>query len=75
MQYETSTTMIKASKNGGLCGLLGTFCLISLHFFTSKKLKTKVLLGFLYGYWGNHIYTFGSYAGVLLVMPGKTVLK
>jgi hypothetical protein len=28
------------------------------------------MLGILYGYWVNHFYTLGSYAGILLTMPG-----
>ena len=30
----------------------------------------RFALGILYGYWISHFYTLGSYAGVLVTLPG-----
>lgn len=40
------------------------------YFLRGNSPKLKLLTGFLYTYWFNHIYTLGTYAGLVLYLPG-----
>ncbi len=63
--------MRKAAKIGGKIGQGGVFAGLLVYCMKGRTIKLKLLYGFLYMYWIEHIYTLGSYTGILLRMPSK----
>lgn len=51
-------------------GQIGSLAALSFYFIKGNSIPTRVVLGILYGYWVNHFYTIGAYAGVLITLPG-----
>lgn len=63
--------MRKASNIGGKFGQIGVASTLLVYCMKAKSIKFKLLSGFLYIYWIDHLYTLGSYLGILLRMPSK----
>lgn len=61
--------MKKAAKTGGKTGQIGVFAALLLYCMKSSTIKFKLLYGFLYVYWIEHIYTLSAYTSMLLRMP------
>ena len=59
-----------ATRSGGRIGQIGAFLGLCTYFIKGNSIKMRFALGILYGYWISHFYTLGSYAGVLVTLPG-----
>ena len=45
------------------------FASLCVHFLRGNSIKLKVLTGFLFTYWYNHIIMLGAYAGAFARIP------
>ena len=70
VQFDAANSINYATRSGGRIGQIAAFGALTVYFVKGNSIKTRVLLGILYGYWVNHFYTLGSYAGVLVTLPG-----
>ena len=69
LQIQISEGMTNATAKGSkyLTGL--TFAGLFTYCLKGRSIMLRVVYGTLFMYWMNHIYTLGSYAGVIIKMP------
>ncbi|EAR95305.2 hypothetical protein TTHERM_00383650 (macronuclear) [Tetrahymena thermophila SB210] len=74
-KYNVYETLLSTNQRWGrntqfvILGGLVAYCL------KGNNIPIKLTGGFLYGYWIQHFYTLGSYAGVTLKLPCKNSIK
>jgi hypothetical protein len=61
--------MMSAANKGGIYTQAASLAIMVSYFLKGNTIKLKFIYGFFYVYWWNHIFTLGSYSGMLFKMP------